>query len=148
MPVNSSGRELELSLVLRTAAAVLFECYLKSCSRSVILLLLLWIVDHLQHADYFLLVIKDSGLVLTLKKSEYAQPEVKFCGQLVGSDTRRIDHARINLLVNLGGRKLVRKQVRQILGLFGWYTDYIPLIAEIARSSTDLTAKSKPSQME
>jgi hypothetical protein len=102
--------------------------------------------DHLRHVDNFLQVIKDSGLTLTLKKSEYAKPEVKFCGQLVGSGTRRIDPARLKP-VNELRRPETKKQVRQILGLFGWYRDYIPLFAEIARPLTDLTAKGKPNRV-
>jgi hypothetical protein len=41
--------------------------------------------EHLQHIDKYLQVIRDCGLTLTLKKSEFAQPEVKFCGQILGS---------------------------------------------------------------
>ena len=38
--------------------------------------------DHLKHIDKFLQVIRDCGLTLTLKKSQFAKPEVKFVDRL------------------------------------------------------------------
>jgi hypothetical protein len=35
------------------------------------------------------------------------------------------------------------RNVRQLLGIFGWYREYIPRYSEIVRSFTDLTAKGK-----
>jgi len=40
---------------------------------------------HLDHIDKFLSTIKQSGLTLTLKKSEFAKSEVLFCGNIVVS---------------------------------------------------------------
>jgi hypothetical protein len=42
--------------------------------------------DHLQYAKQFLQVVKDSGLTLALKKSEFAQSEVKFCGKMLAQE--------------------------------------------------------------
>jgi len=40
--------------------------------------------NHLDHIDKFLTTIKQSGLTLTLKKSEFVKSEVTFCGNIVG----------------------------------------------------------------
>ena len=50
--------------------------------------------DHIRHIPLFLLQIHKCGLTLTLKKSQFAQPYVKFCGRIVGSGTHRVDPAR------------------------------------------------------
>jgi hypothetical protein len=102
--------------------------------------------DHLRNIDKFLQVVKDSGLTLTLKKSEFAQPEVKFCGQIVGSGIRRIDPERMRSIEEIRQPEN-KKQVRQVLGLFGWYREYIPRYAEIVCPLTDLTVKGKPNRV-
>jgi hypothetical protein len=102
--------------------------------------------EHLWHVDKFLQVIKDCGLTLTLKKSEFARPEVKFCGQIVGSGIRRIDPDRMQAIHQLV-RPETKKQTRQILGLFGWYREYLPNFSDLAKPLTDLTGKGKPNRV-
>jgi hypothetical protein len=98
---------------------------------------------HLQDLDQYLKVIKDSGLTLNLKKSSFAMPEVKFCGHYIGSGVRRIDPSKLDTVMNLQ-RPETKSQVRQVLGLFGWFRDYIPNYAEHALPLTELTAKRVP----
>jgi len=50
---------------------------------------------HLCHLDRFLATIRQSGLTLKLKKCKFGQSEVKFCGELVGSGTRRADRKKL-----------------------------------------------------
>jgi hypothetical protein len=102
--------------------------------------------EHLWHVDKFLQVIKDCGLTLTLKKSEFARPEVKFCDQIVGSGIRRIDPDRMQAIHQLV-RPETKKQTRQILGLFGWYREYLPNFSDPAKPLTDLTGKGKPNRV-
>ena len=41
-------------------------------------------------------------------------------------------------------RHVAKKQVRQLLRLFGYFRSYVPMYSEIAKPLTDLTVKSKP----
>ena len=41
-------------------------------------------------------------------------------------------------------RPVTMKQVRQLLGLFGYFRSYAPMYSGIAKPLTDLTVKSKP----
>ena len=50
---------------------------------------------HVQHVERFLQTIKEAGLTLNLKKSSFAQSEVKFVGHLVGSGKRRADPSKL-----------------------------------------------------
>ena len=42
-------------------------------------------VNHLKHVELTLQRVKESGLTLNIKKSEFAKPEVHFGGSIVGS---------------------------------------------------------------
>ena len=101
---------------------------------------------HLEHLTRFLLTIRDSGFTLKLKKCKFAQPEVKFCGQLVGSGTRRADPDKVSAVKDLKAPES-KRQVRQILGFFSYFRENIPDFAAIAKPLTDLTAKSIPSRV-
>jgi len=47
--------------------------------------------QHLRDIERFLSIMREAGITLKLKKCRFALPEVKFCGQIVGSGTRRVD---------------------------------------------------------
>ena len=101
---------------------------------------------HLNHIAKFLEKIKQSGLTLTLKKSNFGQPEVKFCGSIVGSGKRRIDSSKLEAIENLK-RPETKKQVRSILGTFSWFRDYIPQFTDHAKPLIELTGNKKPNRI-
>jgi hypothetical protein len=98
---------------------------------------------HLHDLDQYLQVIKRSGLTLNLKKSSFAMSEIKFCGYYIGSGTKRLDPAKVETNKNLQP-PITKAQVRQVLGLFGWFRDHLPNYAEHALPLTELTAKRVP----
>ena len=87
--------------------------------------------QHLSHVDQFLSVIKQSGLTLNLKKSEFVKPEVKFGGSILGSGGKRVDPDKL-AAIKLLKRPETKTELRQVLGLFGWFREYIPGFAEHA----------------
>jgi len=56
---------------------------------------------HLEHINTFLLTMREFGITLKLKKCQFALSEIKFCGQLVGSGTRRADPDKISAIKKL-----------------------------------------------
>ena len=102
--------------------------------------------QHLSHIDQFLTIIKQSGLTLTLKKSECAKAEVKFGGSILGSGGKRVDPDKL-ATIKLLKRPETKTELRQVLGLFGWFREYIPGFAEHALPLTKLTAKLTPSRI-
>ena len=98
---------------------------------------------HMSHIDRFLSVVKSSGLTLNILKCEFCKPEVKFVGQYVGSDWRRPDADKFKVIRDMQ-RPITQKQLRSILGLFGYFRDYIANYAELAKPLTDLTLKRIP----
>ena len=101
---------------------------------------------HLQQLEKFLQAIRGAGLTLNLKKCNFGRSEVKFCGHLVGSGQRRADPDKVASVQYLKTPE-TKTQVRQILGFFSWFRDYIPDFATHAKALTDLTAKRIPNKI-
>jgi hypothetical protein len=95
---------------------------------------------HLADLREFFSVILRSGFTLSLKKSKWARSRIKFLGNIIGSGERRPDPDKVEAVKALRVPEN-KKQVRQILGLFGHFQDYIADYAKIAKPLTDLTGK-------
>jgi hypothetical protein len=96
--------------------------------------------------EKYLQTIREAGLTLNLKKCNFGKGEVKFCGHLIGSGTRRADPDKVASVQFLKVPE-TKTQVRQILGFFSWFRDYIPNFAAHAKPLSDLTAKRIPSKI-
>jgi hypothetical protein len=98
---------------------------------------------HLNHLDQFLRIIRDAGLTLHCAKVVLARPEVKYVGQYVGSGKRRPNPEKLDVIRTLE-RPTTRKQMRSVLGMFGYFRSYIAGFSSIAKPLTDLTSKRVP----
>ena len=98
---------------------------------------------HLSDMRQFLTIIRNVGLTLNLKKCDFAKPEVMFVGHFVGSGKRRADPQRLEGIAKME-RPHNKKELRKILGVMGFYREYIPQFAHIAKPLTDLTSKHSP----
>jgi len=85
-------------------------------------------------------------MTLSLQKCEFARSEVKFVGHFVGSGGRRPDPERLEGLDKMV-RPYTKKELRKLLGAFGYYRDYIDHFAEIVKPLTDLTSKKVSNQL-
>jgi len=82
-------------------------------------------------------------MTLNLSKCEFGKPEVKFVGRLVGSENHRLDPQRLQGLAKIEVPR-TKKELRALLGAFGYYREYIPHFSDIAMFLTDLTKKGVP----
>jgi len=87
-----------------------------------------------------------AGMTLNLKKCQFAKSEVKFVGQLIGSGQRRVDPDKLKAVKNMKIPQS-KKQVRQIMGFFSYFREYIPNFSALAKPLTDSTAKRVPNQI-
>ena len=94
---------------------------------------------HLEHIDRYLQTMRESGITLKLRKCQFALPEIKFCGQLVGSGTRRADPDKISAIKKLV-TPITKRHVRQMIGFFAYFRENIPHFAALSKPLTDLTA--------
>jgi len=65
---------------------------------------------------------------------------------LVGSGTHRADPQRLEGLAQMKPPG-TKKELRKLLGAFGYYREYIPHYADISKPLTDLTQKTVPSNI-
>ena len=101
---------------------------------------------HLKHLERFLTIIKQAGLTLSLKKCKFAQSEVKFCGEIIGSGTRRADPEKVAAVKDMNAPQ-TKTELRRALGFFSYFREHIPDFAAIAKPLTDLTSKRVPSKI-
>jgi len=102
--------------------------------------------QHLHHIRRFLGIIKEVGMTLSIEKCEFAKSELKFVGHFVGSGGSRPDPDRLEGLDKMS-RPQTKKELRKLLGAFGYYRDYIGHFAHIVKPLTDLTSKKVPNQL-
>jgi hypothetical protein len=102
--------------------------------------------QHLEDLKKYLSEIRASGITLNIKKMSLAKGEVKFLGHLIGSGQRRADPDKVATIYALKPAE-TKKQLRQILGFFSFFRDYIPGFSEVSRPLTDLTSKRVPNRI-
>ena len=89
---------------------------------------------------------RDLGLILNLKKCNFALPKVRLVGHIIRSGQRRADPEKMAAVRDMQPPQ-TKKQVRQIMGFFSYFHDYIPSFAELAKPLCDLTSKRIPTNI-
>ena len=75
---------------------------------------------HLEHINTFVLTMREFGVALKLNKCQLALSDIRFCGQLVGSGTRRADPDKISAIMKLIV-PVTKEQVRLLVGFFSFF---------------------------
>jgi hypothetical protein len=89
------------------------------------------------------LKLRGEGFKACLKKCEFATPEIKFLGQIVGADGIKVDPAKIAAVQEWPQPTNVH-QVRSFLGLANYFREFIQGYAELAAPMTGLTKAVNP----
>ena len=97
--------------------------------------------QHLTDLENFLQTISRAHITLNIKKCKFAKHEVKFCGESIGSGQRKIDPSKVEVIEKIQA-PTTKTELKQILGLFSFFREYIPRFAEIVLPLTDMTKKS------
>ena len=87
--------------------------------------------------------LKDANLKLQPDKCEFLRTEVAYLGHIIGSDGVKPDPRKIEAITKFPQPRNA-KNIKQFLGLVGYYRRFIPQFSKIAKPLTDLLKKDKP----
>ena len=95
--------------------------------------------DHLQHLKQVLQRMQQHGIKLKPSKCHFFQREVKYLGRIVSAEGHRPDPKDTESLQALKHKHPTSVgEVRQVLGLVGYFRRYIPNFSQIARPLYEL----------
>ncbi|UYV78277.1 hypothetical protein LAZ67_16000751, partial [Cordylochernes scorpioides] len=98
--------------------------------------------DHIELMKKIFDKLKENNIKLKLKKCSFAKQEIRYLGHIIGHNKINPDPEKTKAINEFPQPKTV-KQVRQFLGLAGYYRKFIPKFSEIADPLTGLTRKNK-----
>ncbi|KAJ0555858.1 putative nucleotidyltransferase, Ribonuclease H [Helianthus annuus] len=98
--------------------------------------------EHEQHLRAILELLKKEQLYAKFSKCEFWLREVQFLGHVVNGDGIHVDPTKIEAIKNWETPK-TPTEIRQFLGLAGYYRRFIEDFSKIAQSLTLLTQKDK-----
>ena len=101
---------------------------------------------HCKNYRAFLNEVRQSGLTLNLQKCEFAKPQIKFVGRIVGSGKHSPDPDKIAAVQSIKQPR-TKSDVRRIIGWFSYFRAYIPHLAEYTRLLSELLRKDKPNKI-
>ena len=98
--------------------------------------------EHLQHLEEIFECLRKAGLKLKLQKCSFFKKHIQYLGNLISDEgiqplpEKLESKAKMPVPQNL-------KQIKQYLGLVGYYRKFVPCFSDIARPLTQLTRKNE-----
>ncbi|GJZ26375.1 putative reverse transcriptase domain-containing protein [Tanacetum coccineum] len=96
--------------------------------------------EHEEHLKAILELLKEEKLYAKFSKYEFWIPKVQFLGHVIDSRGIHVDPAKIESIKDWASPK-TPTEIRQFLGLAGYYRRFIEGFSKIAKSMTKLTQK-------
>ncbi|GJT19478.1 putative reverse transcriptase domain-containing protein [Tanacetum coccineum] len=96
--------------------------------------------EHKEHLKAILELLKKEKLYAKFSKCEFWIPKVQFLGHVIDSRGIHVDPAKIESIKDWASPK-TPTEIRQFLGLAGYYRRFIEGFSKIAKSMTKLTRK-------
>ncbi|GKE65291.1 putative reverse transcriptase domain-containing protein [Tanacetum coccineum] len=96
--------------------------------------------EHEEHLKLILELLKKEELYAKFSKCEFWIPKVQFLGHVIDSKGIHVDPAKIKSIKDWASLKTAT-EIRQFLGLAGYYRRFIEGFSKIAKSMTKLTQK-------
>lgn len=99
--------------------------------------------EHLVHLAKVIERLKAHGLTCQLKKCHFASSRVDYLGHVLTPEGLERQPEK-NKAIEEAERPRTKRQLRQFLGLCGWYSSFVPHFEEKAAPLTDLLNKKQP----
>ncbi|GFY35247.1 retrovirus-related Pol polyprotein from transposon 297 [Trichonephila clavipes] len=93
--------------------------------------------DHISHIDKVLERIRDARLTIKPATCKFAQDSVKYLGHVVGLGKRSPAQFKVQTILDFPVPR-TKTQVRDFLGIAGYYRQYIPMFSSLAAPLTEL----------
>ena len=94
--------------------------------------------EHLQHLEEIFERLRKAGLKLKLQKCSFFEKHIQYLGHLISDEGIQPLPEKLESIAKMPVPKNA-KQVKQFLGLVGYYRKFVPHFSDIARSLTQLT---------
>ena len=96
--------------------------------------------EHLEHLEEIFIRLKAAGLKLKIEKYCFFKKHIQYLGHLISAEGIQPLPEKLESIAKMPAPKN-RKEVKQFLGLVGYYRKFIPRFADISRVLTHLTKK-------
>ena len=95
-------------------------------------------IEHLQHIEEIFNRQERFGLKMKKEKCDFFKKHIQYLGHLIAEDGFTPLPKKLDSIRNMP-RPKTPKEVKQFLGLIGYYRKFVPRFSDIARSLTNLT---------
>ena len=96
--------------------------------------------EHLKHIEIIFQKLKIAGLKLKESKCDFFKSEIHYLGHLISDKGIQPLPEKLDTIRNMP-RPRTPKEIKQFLGLTGYYRKFVPHFSEISRPLAKLTAK-------
>ena len=98
--------------------------------------------EHLQHLEEIFECLRKAGLKLKLQKCSFFKKHIQYLGHLISNEGIQPLPEKLESIAKMPVPQNM-KQVKQFLGLVGYYRKFVPHFSDIARPLTQLTRKNE-----
>ncbi|KAL8624277.1 hypothetical protein ACOMHN_034000 [Nucella lapillus] len=99
--------------------------------------------EHMSQLAEVLLRLRRANLTARPTKCQIGYPDLEFLGFVVGENTKQPEKSKIEQMLS-SARPKSKTEVRSLLGLIGFYREFVPNFAAITSPLSDLTKKGQP----
>ena len=94
--------------------------------------------EHLQHIEEIFNRLECFGLKMKREKCDFFKKHIQYLGHLIAEEGFTPLPEKLESICNMPRPKML-KEVKQFLGLIGYYRKFVPRFSDIAKSLTNLT---------
>ena len=98
--------------------------------------------QHLEHLETVFSHLREAGLKMKRSKCDFFKKEIHYLGHLISPEQISPLPNKLDCIRHMPAPKNV-KEIKQFLGLTGYYRKFVPRFADISRPLTTLTKKDK-----